>query len=137
MRLSTPLHLLSIIFIPQFSHAQVPTNPLTNPGCSTVYSIVESCISKFPDLPTLPSSVAFSCLCYQSSNYAPKVYDNAATACVDYFISAYSTTGNPFASYAAGFCTDPSFIPVATTPAVPTGTAAGGGSLSTASATVS
>jgi len=136
MRLSSPFYLLFVVFVPKFLNAQAPLNPLTNPGCSTIYSIVESCISKTPGLPTLPSSVAFSCLCYDSlNNYAPTVYGNAATTCLDFIISAYSTTDNPFGAYAAGFCTDPSFVPVATTPPITIGATAGRGSSSIASAT--
>jgi len=136
-----PEYLLSCLALfSRLSIAQVNSafNPLANPGCATVESIVESCAPKIATEATV-SSVVFSCICYDNSgNYAPTIYGNAASTCTDYTLSAFSTTGNAFVQYAAGFCTDPSFAPVKTTLPVTTPTATGvgaGGSNSAAAQT--
>ena len=119
----------NLAFLSNLSSAQVNSafNPLANPGCSTVESIVESCAPKIGIQATV-SSVAFSCLCFDNSgNYAPTIYGDAASACTDYILSVFSTTGNAFVAYAAGFCTDPSFAPVKTTAALTTSTVTGVG----------
>lgn len=129
----------SVVLFPAFSKAQASFDPLSNPGCSTVESIVQSCAPKIATEATV-SSVVFSCICYDGSgNYAPTIYGDAATACTNYILSAYSTQGNAFVAYAAGFCTNPSFAPVATTPVdiTPTATSVGVASSSSAAAGVS
>jgi hypothetical protein len=130
MRFRIPSYLFaSLAFFSNLSSAQVNSafNPLANPGCSTVESIVESCAPKIGTQATV-SSVAFSCLCFDNSgNYAPTIYGDAASTCTDYILSAFSTTGNAFVAYAASFCTDPSFPPVKTTSPVTESTATGVG----------
>ena len=131
MRFHIPSYLFAnLAFLSNLSSAQVNSafNPLANPGCSTVESIVESCAPKI-GTQAIVSSVASSCLCFDNSgNYAPTIYGDATSTCTDYILSAFSTTGNAFVAYAAGFYTDPSFAPVKTTPPVvmPTVTGVGG-----------
>jgi hypothetical protein len=135
MRLFALVNFFFPVFISlTFSNAQATFNPLSNPGCSTVESIVQSCAPKIGADATV-SSVAFSCLCYDGSgNYAPTIYGDAATACTNYILSVFSTQGNQFVQYAAGFCTDPNFVPTGTTPVISTPTATGVGVVSTGSA---
>jgi len=116
------MHFLTLLLVSLvLANAQQsqPLNLLTVPGCSTAYTIVNSCAQKLHASATI-TSVAWSCVCYDNSgNYVPTSYDNAASSCSSFLTGVYHTTGNPFLQYLAGFCTDPSYAP-ATNTAVPT-----------------
>jgi hypothetical protein len=105
----TPLLLFLSLF--QLTHAQF--QPLTIPACSTAYSIISSCFTKFGGVAwaTAPLSVAVSCLCYDSSgNYIPNAWDDSASGCTDAIEQQLSTLGNPFGSLEAGLCTNPASV---------------------------
>jgi hypothetical protein len=57
-------------------------------ACSSWDSILLSCSASIPSFSALPFSVEASCLCYESSTYAPTIYDNYWASCLNYFSTA-------------------------------------------------
>jgi hypothetical protein len=58
---------------------------------------------------------AFSCICYDNSgNYVPTSHDNAASLSSSYEVTAFTTQGNSFLAYLAGFCTNALYAPPGT-----------------------
>ena len=140
MRPFTPLALHAcLVSLLKLSNAQSnPYNLLTVPGCSTAYEIVNSCVQKLGIAATSTAS-AFSCICYDNAgNYVPSSYDNAASSCTSYEVTAFSTQGNSFLAYLAGFCTNTLYAPSGTAVVTTTSVAGGaGGSPGTQTTTVS
>ena len=96
--------------LPALTLSQAPS--FDNPGCTTAYSLASSCADKYgaESWPAAPNTVVFSCLCFDGSNsYVPTAWDNPASECTSYLSTAYAVPGNPFFTYAAGLCTDPSY----------------------------
>ena len=60
-------------------------------ACSSWDAILLSCSASVPSFSALPFSVEASCLCYESSTYAPTIYDNYWASCLNYFSTASPT----------------------------------------------
>jgi hypothetical protein len=110
--------------------AAPPTGPqdlFTVPGCSTADAIINSCAHKLGTAVANTAS-AFSCICYDNSgNYVPSSYDDAASSCSSYAVTAFTTQGNALEAYIAGFCTDTLYAPPGTTVVTTASVAAGTG----------
>jgi hypothetical protein len=72
-----------------------------------------------------------------SGNYVPTSYDNAASLCSSYEVTAFTTQGNSFLAYLAGFCTDTLYAPPGTVVVTTTSVAGGAGGSTVTQATVS
>ncbi|KAH8679771.1 hypothetical protein BGZ60DRAFT_400649 [Tricladium varicosporioides] len=64
------------------------TGLAANPGCATVGSSLNSCISATPSFTDLRVSSQAGCLCYQGGSWAPSSFDNNVLSCANYVKTA-------------------------------------------------
>ncbi|EPE30722.1 hypothetical protein GLAREA_03689 [Glarea lozoyensis ATCC 20868] len=89
----------------------------SNPGCSTVSRLIDSCSSATRGFTDARVASQAACLCYSSSTWSPDNFDDGVRTCAEYVRTADPTDYSIFTAL-SGFCTSAGDVLAAVT--VPT-----------------